>query len=81
MFDKYEEYFKNKNLAQDIRIFAGSHDLKHGSFLPYKLSSQPENHYYEYIEAIHQWVKIKQTSPPPPEDWGPGEYDGEIRKA
>ena len=88
MFDKYQEFFKNNENSFKKRIVIQlfghglHHEHKHGA-IPESAgrSRRIEGDYYEWSAAQNKWDKILEYSPDAPTEWGPGNYDGEIRKA
>jgi hypothetical protein len=90
MFDKYQDFFKNNENSFKKRVVlqvfgGGSHHLhkvyhSHIYGTPAR-ARRIEGDYYEWSAAQNKWDKILDYSPDAPTEWGPGNYDGEIRKA
>lgn len=91
MFDKYQEFFKNNEDSFKkrvvIQLFGDGlhheHKLYHDHAEPASVrrTRRIEGDYYEWSAAQNKWDKILDYSPDAPAEWGPGNYDGEIRKA
>lgn len=92
MFDKYQEFFKNNENSFKKRVVLQlfghgvhhEHKIDHSHTEPQYATNRArriEGDYYEWLIADNKWVKILDYSPEAPAEWGPGNYDGEIRKA